>query len=262
MIVEFVGLPGSGKTTLHQRAVDRLEAFGEPYWTSGTLGESKGYVSSWSPRFFPRGIVNALRKVSAKSRRVLSMTEAMLKSHRLVGLAVWYLLMSRRSVHDKVFAARLFFVALGNYWRVRTHTLADQIVLFDEGVVHRAFTVFVDGRREIDLAAIRRYAHMIPLPDVLVYLKVSPDVALERTHARPRGLSRRFQGLSPGQECGVMADSAHMLDVLVDGIQDLVRSTVTIIVIDTNDLRRANAEFDAHAIPLLVVRNSLRSSRV
>ena len=166
MIVEFVGLMGAGKTTLHRRAVQRLEVLGRSFWTSGTIDEA-------CSRRIPL----------ARARRLAFRARASWASRRLFSITLRQLLKSGRPYRDSLKGLRWFLTDLGNHRTARSAMPDNHIVLFDEGLVQRVFNIFIHGRGDIDVAGLKDYVRALPLPDVLVYLVVDSEVAFRRTQS-------------------------------------------------------------------------------
>jgi thymidylate kinase len=217
---------GAGKTTLYRRALERLDEQGRVVWT-------------------PRRVA-ALWGVSPLSRirRFAYRVAASWRSRPVVFLAMRNILVSRRPSAETARAVRWFLTCLGNHWKARLTIPGENIVLADEGLAQKMFSLFVSARDEIDLAAVRDYARLLPAPDLLIYLVVDPAVAATRALARPRRRARRFQTLDDATRRTVFANAARALDVLVDEMRST--RSVHVIVIDTNDLDRATTELDGH----------------
>jgi thymidylate kinase len=247
MIVEFVGLMGAGKTTLHERAVRRLESAGRPFRTPRTVAGADG-----SRQDAPIASSNGSHLPLARLRRLVCRMRASWRSRRLVALAVRHLFGSGRPYGDTLKGLRWFLTDLGNHWSARLTVPSDHVVLLDEGIVQRMFNIFVHGGGRIDLAGIKAYARALPAPDVLIYLMVSSDVAMHRTQMRSGGLSQRFRGLTHTQLQGVFADAARALDVLVNEIRKSAPHPL-IVVIETSDLERARQELSARLDAILTV---------
>ncbi len=249
MIIEFVGLMGAGKTTLHRRAVRRLEALDRSFWTSSLIEEGSRPGHQRAVRAF----TNGSRILFARPRRFAFRALASWRSRGLFSIAVYQLLKSGRPYRDRLKGLRWFLTDLGKHQTARSNISPKHIVLFDEGLVQRVFNIFIHGSGEIDVAGLRDYARVLPLPDVLIYLVVDSEVAVRRTQARPSSsLSMRFRALDSAQLSRVFADAARALDVLVGEVRIADRRRVNVIVIDTNDLDVAKAKFDAQVVPLLV----------
>ena len=233
MIIEFVGLMGAGKTTLHRETVQRLNDQGRTIWTPRMLGDLCG-----KGRF-------------ARARRLWFRLQASWWSRALVVLAVLHLFGSARPLRDKLRGLRWFLTSLGNRWKARQSLSANEVVLIDEGLAQRVFNIFIHGCGDIDLDGVRKYARAQPLPDVLIYLTVHSDVATLRTASRSKKIPRRFRSLNRA-ELGVMfANAGQALDTLVEEIRKSAPSRVHVIVIRTDDLPAARRELEAQVDALL-----------
>jgi len=242
MVVEFVGVMGAGKTTLHRRAVEKAEALGCPVWTTGAVGTLSG-LRSRRLRPSPSALV-ALRRYAFR-------IWASWRSRHLVVLAVRHLGSSGRNLSDRVKGLRWFLTDLGNHWTARLRIPSRHVVLFDEGLAQRAVNLFIHGCGAVDLSGVRRYARTIPLPDVLVHVVVDPETARRRAGARGANLSSRFNGLSDDELRGVFNDASRALDALVAEVRYTKRHAVTVLTIDATELNSASQAFDAQFDRLL-----------
>jgi len=224
MIIEFIGLMGVGKTTLYQMTIDRLRAHGRAVWTPSMLDEQRGKGRLW---------------------RLVSKMRASWESPAVVALAIRHLFASGRSWDDKLRGCRWFFTSLGNRWRSRVTLAPGEIAVIDEGLGQRMLNLFVHDAGAVDLAGVRRYAGAQPLPDVLVYLTVNSDIAMERALARERALPQRFDALEPERLRAMFANTAQAFDVFVSEIRSVASQPVQIIVIRTEDLAEAGRELAA-----------------
>jgi len=248
MIVEFVGLPGSGKSTLRNRTADILESMGIPFRLPGAFIESHGHMRDVTSNPFGAAVFRACKNL----RKAGILIEVGITSPRLVSFTLRLLISDRRALYDSLLRLRLFLTSLTNRRFAQKGVFAQQLILFDEGVVQRAFTIFADGNRETDPKQVRYYARKIPLPDLLVYLKVDPTVMVDRIRLRPRGLSRRFRRMDEDRIASTMNEAQHMLDNLVEEIRNTAGSGVSVVCVNANNLERAAVEFEAKVIPLLV----------
>ena len=242
MIIEFVGLMGAGKTTLHHKTVQSLTSRGCTVWTPRMLGQLCGNACFWMPP--------PLRHDLARLTRFWFRVKAAGRSRTLVWLAIRHLMTSGRPLRDKLRGLRWFLTSLGNHWRARRRLPSDQIILIDEGLAQRVFSVFIHGCSEINLEGVRRYARTLPRPDVLVYLKVSAAVATSRTAARTKALPQRFQSLTGVQLNQLFARASVALDIFVEEMRT-VDSGPRILVIEGDDSHLATLEFDRQLEALL-----------
>jgi thymidylate kinase len=233
MIVEFVGMMGAGKTTLYRETLQRLNGRGMTAWTPQMLTELCG----------SSGL--------AYHRRFWFRLQSAWRSRGLAVLALRHLARSERTWEDKFTGLRWFLASLGNQWTAREALTPDQIMLIDEGLGQRLFNIFVHDAGEVDLAAVRQYARAQPLPDVLVYLTVNPEVALERALTRSRKLPPRFKSLDRTQLSALFANTAKVFDVFVDELRATASLPIDILVIHSTDLTANMRELGEHLDAIL-----------
>jgi thymidylate kinase len=251
MIIEFIGLMGAGKTTLHRGIVKRLGDSGRAVWTTRMLGELCGGAHQRANQRAKTLMRGRAHPLLARQRRLWFRARVSWWSRGLLGLAAHHIFRSGRAFKDKLTGLRWFLTSLGNHWKAREVARADEVVLIDEGLAQRVFNVFIHGRDEIDLSGVRQYARRLPLPDVLVYLTVNSDVATRRTDARSKKLPARFRSLNRSELGTMFGNAARALDVLVEEILVANPRPIKIIVIDTSDWDKARVELDAHIDALL-----------
>ena len=233
MIIEFIGPMGAGKTTLYQKTIERLHSLGLTAFTPQMLTELCGSRR----RTYPR--------------RLWFRLQSAWWSRRLAVLALRHLSTSQRSWEDKLIGLRWFLSSLGNQWKARRTLAPHQVVLIDEGLGQRMFNIFIHDAGDIDLAGIRRYARAQPLPDVLVYLTVDAEVAIERALARTRKMPPRFQSLDRTQLSALYVNTERAFDVLVDEIRATAPHPIDILVIRSNDHNGNMRGLDEHVDAIL-----------
>lgn len=198
LVIEFAGLPGAGKSTARAWAVRQL---GD--WETVTLPPPTGLAGriSWLVR---KGLVVAA-------------------SIRVVVLGLCGVALGCRSVRHKVFAVRALVAVLHAHEVGRRST---RPLVLDEGVVQRAFMLFVDTEKGADVDRARRYVKAAPLPDVLVYLRVGADVATARQLARLTdpslptvGLPSRLLTLEAGKLRYTLKEGERLLEAVTDSIR-------------------------------------------
>lgn len=171
MILEFVGLPGCGKTTLAKS----VKALGKrsgleiilPY--NSSLEE---HVEKPVPRYVKRSDRRRLLYNSIRFR------ERFRDLNRFVEDKF------RDDFEDGSTSMQFLYVLNGVIYQ---NALAlDGIYLFDESFLHRG-TAFVQN--EVDLAT---YLSLIPPADLTVHLKLEPEAAFERSIARREAKAGKF----------------------------------------------------------------------
>ncbi|MCC6457179.1 MAG: AAA family ATPase [Caldilineaceae bacterium] len=226
MIIEFVGLPGSGKTTLYDKVLDKLA----PY---------ANVLSSTAVR------ERCVRGQPGLPWAKLTAHLNTLTTFRMIYLSgLLHIWRGYRPLADKIAATKRFAVTLDNYAYLHRQGSSSEWVIFDEGIAQRAFMVMVDAEKAIPRHAIQQYALAMPKPDVLIYLAMPPRVAAERVRERPRGITKRLRGLSSDRLTGVMQEAQEMLDALVTCLEVASENAITVVRLDANDLDLAAIELD------------------
>lgn len=196
-VIELVGIPGAGKSTVARELCRQLEAAGRTPLVLPEAGRQAArrsrlgrMLGASSPRWGPR-IAWKVFQFERLARGLGFLVARPVFGFRLVAGQ------ARRPP-----AARRGRRVL--YWWVRTvgarsvllrHRLPDEVVVFDEGLCHRVVQLFASADETPDPAGIARYARAIPFPDVLIHVVAPTELAFRRVHER--GLWRRLAGEDP-----------------------------------------------------------------
>lgn len=200
MIVEFIGAPGSGKTTFMPYVKDYFTEKGysanaildaaRPFATRTGLGRIAAAVLPaklqrfilWQI-FYVSTIVH--RNAFTQHNQLLMETVIPYQSNRQISKA------------DKRHVLRWFNHLTGCYQFFSKRIEEGEIVLFDEGFVHRVVQLFASENEEIDYQAISEYLNLIPKPDLVVFVNASANVCKERVFSR--GVWDRFREKDPNE---------------------------------------------------------------
>lgn len=147
-VIEFVGLPASGKSTIVKSVTTRLGDTHQPSQTT------------WWKRMWLK-----VRVLGAE--------------WRLMALAVGALLDDPRRLRDKTTALRWLITTLQPYVASRSEAI------IAEGVLQRSILLFYDAasaswRPEM----VRKYVEAAPIPALAIHLPLSPEVAARRYRLR------------------------------------------------------------------------------
>lgn len=223
MIVEFAGLPGAGKSTLRDGLAADLRAEGVPVTARHVVRPTRA------------GRVGAAERAAGRALALASRP-------RVAAVAGRTFLTSGRPARERLFAARLLAVTLDNDRCLRDHR---GWVLVDEGFVQRGLLLMAGERRPVPDERVRAYATVVPVPDVVVHLRLDPDRVQERLRSRPRGLAPRFARLGEADLRAALADAARVLGLVVHGVE--ARGS-RVIGVDAADLDAAAGRLRAELL--------------
>lgn len=176
LLLEFVGLPGAGKTTIAARLVRELRARGT------TCAERRGEREADAGRM----------------RRHIRRAGDLLRNHDLT-LALLRFAASVRPVSLTRLTRALKVAGWGR--RLGSLARADvDVVVLDQGPVQDAWSITVPGRRwsEVAMRSAVRRLQTVDIPRVFIFVDVSIDTACDRLQQRP-GANSRFDRLSPAR---------------------------------------------------------------
>jgi hypothetical protein len=196
-VVEFVGTPGAGKTTLALRLVSLLDRqavpamamidAARPHVARTRVGRVINLVPSASARrallwwaFYTLGLAHAV----AFAREHRSLTHLVLRSQLRRPLPL------RRRLHILFW----HFQLCGRYRFLTTTADTGEVLVIDDGFLHRAVTLHASHCEQPDSAAIARYLDLAPGPDVIVLTIADRDVC--ETRICERGIWRHSRKLT------------------------------------------------------------------
>lgn len=236
MIIEFTGLPGSGKSTATEHLAVAATKHGITVLTARNLSR---------PAHF--------RLLLGLQHR-LSLVWSVITRPRMAAALTLGLVRSTRSWFEKWYSFRHVIVTVTLLRRARRVTDPSTLTVLDEGVCQRVFQAFVDAAGVADPRTVQRFLRDIPLPDVVIGLKVPPATALARVRARGHGgLSDRFDDLSDSQLQQRLADGQELL-IQTLGYLDARggRPKVSTLVLDAQDLPQMLQQLDTDCMPTLL----------
>jgi hypothetical protein len=194
LVIELVGAPGSGKTTLLPIVLDACRSAG---LTPGTVVGLARPLASRTPlgrlvtplpegRIRSRASWSVFRWASAGSAvtqvvRTWPLTRQVLRSQR--GRAPDAEAGQRR-------VGYWMYRLLGAHGLFLRHATVGEVLVLDEGYVHRVVQLFASTVEEPSRMQVRRYLATVPVPDLLVAVHAPVDRCVERVTAR--GVWARF----------------------------------------------------------------------
>lgn len=196
MQVEFVGLPGCGKSTLASALEKRLIAAG--FRAQGQRNAAKAAIAAVQDK------IGFLRR---RGERV-SLYGCFVFAHKNPQLFEWMFQMS----HKDFVALSWGMEALSQVGILQEHGDADLIVLNDEGFMQRLSWNFMgleDGPTVAEISA------LLPGDFLTVHLTLPPDLAFERTKARKKGVPIGLKSADDAETLAKFTRYGAMLDCFV-----------------------------------------------
>lgn len=185
--IELCGLPGSGKSAFQAPVISELRRI-----TGRPVLDRKAMVNRCLRRRDDGLIKNALKKFPGFLwKRFLGLEYALPEFHLFVSanpalMTQIFQCLARPDVSNQARQYMLYAV----FRTIVEHSLAasflkDEILVADEGFVHRIFTIFGYVRSGIREDEILLFADSIPLPDALIHIEASPEICERRLSLRP-----------------------------------------------------------------------------
>lgn len=229
VIVEFVGLPASGKSTLKSELELALSRQGVPGFAYNSSQPGRG--------------VRRVRSLWRSRLAVLAFARA--------------LVTDSRSLEQRIRAFRWLGATLGTYDEAGRGGSLHDVLILGEGVAQRAFLGFLDTQTAEVSPHLAAYLANIPKPHLAVYLKVDPHESVRRQQSRRAVQSepRKADRLDlPGDRLlAVMQAGDVFLAQLVGALAN--RHGVEVLGLDTTDLDAAIADLKDRVVPAVMHRS-------
>jgi hypothetical protein len=225
IVIEFVGLPASGKSQL----------------------------AAWLRNDLSRTGLPPASPASTSGRRLISKATALFTYRRAVIAAVRALAVDSRPLGQRWLALRWLLTTLEAHTTVR-HAGGARVSIQAEGVAQRALLLFLDVQsRRVD-QRLQRYLESCPRPDLLIFLTLGSAASIERQAARRAGDSAARRGDRfdlPEPSLTPVIDRAQVLiDQVVAGFGE--SRDVTVVTLDASDLDAARVQLRDQVTRLLV----------
>jgi len=188
MIIEFIGSTGAGKTTLISEVQRRLVQTTEVTTSFDLVAAPLGL----------RGVTHPTTRNLIQELVGLPFFMRSLPRHQ--AFVIFTLRMLARQANFTLFTInnlRSLVRKIGVYEVIRRYK-HDRIILVDEGTVLSAHNVFVYTSAFYTPEEIARFATLIPLPDVIVYVRAPVDSLINRSLQRtdpPREMKSKNRAL-------------------------------------------------------------------
>ena len=207
MLVEFAGVPGSGKSHSADRLREWLTLNQIPYADVDEFVRLRAARPEESvPKLGPENKLDLGSKeadVFLKGFRYFMLQEP---KYTLEYLNTLFQLESDKAIIDLVSSSFFYCCARRGFFLARQESRPNDVVIHEEGLVHRLFTLF--GYRSggtQDDALLARLAELTPRPDIVFWTRCSPALAVQRLNTRVRKMPDRLTGLSADEAAQVLA---------------------------------------------------------
>jgi adenylate kinase family enzyme len=222
VIVEFIGLPGSGKSTLMRQLfsdpppAQEVRYLPEEAALLQVARRKIDRIFRTPLKLLPHGLaVRVCPRLWWRSRQRSECLVRFLARH---GAALGAFTSS--AIHEAMSTVDRFrviesFLETGAVREFLDDTqMADRIVLFGEGLVQKSF-MFVDHSEVVvEPADVVCYLEKIPLPDLVIHLRVSTSVSFERMTGRASGPTQRLKATDAATTRRFLDTAAHLFDLL------------------------------------------------
>lgn len=242
-VIEFLGIPGSGKTTLWRRAcrhlADRHVVAYEP------VEATRVAMGRGSHDLLTRALALSVGRVSPKlwkkiyirsSDRIPAVADAI--AHHPEQFAA-FVAAARSHNHDAgpevVASAMLDLLVIREL--VETRLRDDEWLLVDEGFCNRVVSLFAVGwERKADRPVLKAYVDAIPKPDLVVHVSTPIEVCAQRLDER--GWTRRVRHKPRAELMDFLANANECVDIAASM---LARRGVRVVLIGGEDALEAAA---------------------
>ncbi len=230
--IEFMGVPGSGKTTcasllrtcLHKRGIPALDE--QAALRLAVRRRDDGILKNMMKRFPPwlwerflgpgYAMEELLEFMAAQAPLWATVMEAM----------------SRRGMDAEEAKIMLRGLLKNSREYALLETLTESpLYTVEEGFAHRAFTVFGYLDEPVPHDELKRYADLIPCCDLVVRVSLEPEICAQRLETRrPIGLSDRLQRLTADQRIALLSHGVACIEIAA---QRLIERGSRVVAVQT-----------------------------
>lgn len=222
--VEFLGIPGSGKTTLQNRSVPALNRAAYRAWDEeeamyeGLRRQYGGYsaailgVLPYYP--FRKTLLRMLDQASGTRSRIFR--EFLVAHPDLASNILQSLDMEPTTARRN--QLQTWFYRLITRFELASRALpADELVLFDEGFCSRAFSLYGVSDDETERERLHQYLEQMPKQDHIIVVETDPERCLSRLTAREQ-VPYWFQGQDQAESLRTLKEISEQIERICDTV--------------------------------------------
>jgi len=165
--IEFLGLPGSGKTTVYEKIIEKPSFY--------NLQSSDFFVTK--PSFDASMYVQKMSYLCGFLQRVPNYVRILYNA-------------MTDAYYDKVELTKLFLGTIINYESNILCHPSDKNLLFDELFFQRLLSIYFRCRNK--QMKINRYLNSIPLPSIIIYIDTPVDVCIQQQKRRNKNVTNEY----------------------------------------------------------------------
>lgn len=222
MIVEFIGTPGSGKTTILSTVSETFRERGmKPY----TIVEAarpfanRTRLGKIISRLSPKSIHQPLLWQVFNFYNHIYQFHFILKNPQLI----WEVHKSQRQRPNKEDLKKQrvihwFYYLIGSYEFLKRYKRQGEVLIFEEGFIHRVVQFNASDVEEPNIERLKSYVKLIPQPDMVIFVSASPEVCEKRVFER--GVWSFFLHKTPEEISKFIINSALIIDLTMNLIDN------------------------------------------
>lgn len=248
--IDWVGLPGSGKSTLRRSTLRWADEITPTLSTNEVVTLYLGRHSSdpvWRKmgRVIPSSLVSRFAQPAfvRSTDHFTGIRDFMQRHPDLIEVVLAST--RRRSAFepqaDKILGWWLHLAAIHSV----AHRLpGDPFVLFDEGFTNRAISLFGYRFGDADEQDLARYLHAIPRPSAVVHMATPVETCVERM----QDWSVRFEGFPIAERMAFMNSAQRCLERILGHLNEM--GVPVCVVENSGELDRSEGELRAQLVPV------------